>query len=147
MRSSFSACRKGFPRPYRRSPADPSRVAPPRRARKGEDRNTHPCERRWSSESEYGALKEEIEVGGADNDPLFDGIAAGLVKETRGRPGIDALIRREADRATGILGVAVCAGDSIEQATRRAVAAVSPSVSQLAGEERDIWLHIERAGG
>lgn len=104
-------------------------------------------ERRWSSESEYGALKEEIEVGGADNDPLFDGIAAGLVKETRGRPGIDALIRREADRATGILGVAVCAGDSIEQATRRAVAAVSPSVSQLAGEERDIWLHIERAGG
>jgi hypothetical protein len=104
-------------------------------------------ERRWSSESEYGALKEEIDGGGRDNGPLFDGIAAGLVKQTRGRPGIDALLRREADRATGILGVAVCAGDGIEQATRRAVASVSPSVSQLAGEERDIWLHIERAGG
>lgn len=94
---------------------------------------------RDSSDSDNSArsamlLKEEMDAGLGDEDiPLY-------MTETYGRPSLDGLLRREIDRAAGLVGVAVCAGAGIEDAVRRAV------VSASAGEARDVWLHVERAG-
>lgn len=99
---------------------------------------------RSSTESDDSArsammLKEEMNVGlGGEDDDGSQRL--GLVREMHGRPNIETLIRREIDRATGMVGIAVCAGTGIENAVKRSVA----SASSVEGQ--DVWVHIERAG-